>query len=237
MQRALAGAEYVASISRRPSDLRARAAFQSLALQLVSGGARILDFGAGPGIDARFFAQHGCRVRAYEIDPRMQSYFRELCAPELASGLIELDSRAYSEFIEPPDREPAYAADLVTANFAPLNLVDDLEKLFRRLSALTAAQGRVLASVLSPYFIGDWGYPWWWRGLPGLLRSGRLPVAGTEATISRRTPRAIADAAARHFRLIGIWPGRPARLERPVGASHPSLFFTRYLFMAFEKGP
>jgi hypothetical protein len=54
-------------------------------------------------------------------------------------------------------------ADLVTSNFAPLNLIDALPELFAKFHALTAPNGRVLASVLSPNFLGDLKYRWWWQ--------------------------------------------------------------------------
>jgi len=42
--------------------------------------------------------------------------------------------------------------DLITSNFAPLNLIEDLPELFEKFHALTGPGGRVLASVLSPVF-------------------------------------------------------------------------------------
>jgi SAM-dependent methyltransferase len=235
MRRALAGTEYVASITRRPSDVRARAAFQALAMQLAVPGSLIFDFGAGPGIDAKFFAQHGYRVRAYEIDSRMQDYFREFCGPEIASGSVELDITEYRDFVAGGSPPHDIAADLVVANFAPLNLVSDLEELFRRLHGLTHAKGRILASVLSPYFIGDWRYGWWWRGLRDLLAAGRIEVAGAQATVIRRTPQAFAEAASPYFYITGIWPACRAQVDRPVRSSHPSLALDQYLFLMFEK--
>lgn len=235
MQRALAGTEYVASISRRPSDVRTRAAFQALAMQLAAPGSLIFDFGAGPGIDAKVFAQRGYRVRAYEIDSRMQDYFREFCGPEIASGSVELDITEYRDFIAERGRSRKAVADLVVANFAPLNLVSDLEELFRRFDALTQTKGKILASVLSPYFIGDWRYGWWWRGLRGLLGNGRIEVAGAQATITRRTPQVFAEAASPYFHITGIWPPCRAQADRPVKSSHPLLALDQYLFLMFEK--
>jgi SAM-dependent methyltransferase len=235
MQRALAGTEYVASISRRPSDIRARAAFQALAMQLAAPGSLIFDFGAGPGIDAKFFAHHGYRVRAYEIDSRMQDYFREFCGAEIASGSVELDTTEYRDFIAGSSRPQEVVADLVVANFAPLNLVSDLEELFRRLHALTQAKGKILASVLSPYFIGDWRYGWWWRGFGSLLGDGRIEVATAQATVTRRTPKVFAEAASPYFQIGGIWPARRAQADRPVRSSHPLLALDQYLFLMFEK--
>ena len=53
------GAAYVAQISARQSDRRARFAFQQLVFRIVQPGGALFDFGAGPGIDARFYAESG----------------------------------------------------------------------------------------------------------------------------------------------------------------------------------
>jgi len=50
----VAGEEYLAAITALDSDRRARVAFQERALQVAAGGTCLLDFGAGPGIDAKF---------------------------------------------------------------------------------------------------------------------------------------------------------------------------------------
>ena len=86
-------------------------------------------------------------------------------------------------------------AELVTANFAPVNLVDDVASLFHKFATLIQPGGRVLAAVLNPWFTGDLRYGWWWRGLPLLLARGRYAVAGAQAPITRWLPGALAAAA------------------------------------------
>jgi hypothetical protein len=50
------GADYVKQITALESDRRARAAFHDLVLRVAPPGAALLDFGAGTGMDARFYA-------------------------------------------------------------------------------------------------------------------------------------------------------------------------------------
>src|SRR5271155_3547134 len=85
------GSEYFDYITRVESDRRARSAFQDLVLRIASPGAALFDFGAGPGIDARFFAQRGFTVRAYDIDPKMCEFFAEHCRDFIEDGRITLE--------------------------------------------------------------------------------------------------------------------------------------------------
>jgi hypothetical protein len=52
---------------------------------------------------------------------------------------------------------------------------------------MLAPRGRLLVSILNPWFVGDARYGWWWRGLPSLLRSGGYSVPGAQAPIQRRS--------------------------------------------------
>src|SRR5262245_48025164 len=184
--RIVTGAEYVAAISARPSDRRYRREFQSLALSLTAPGESLFDFGSGPGIDARIYAEQGRRVAAYDVDPHMSEYLAVHCRDFIATGAVSLQYGGYREFLASGPPAGGWRAELVTVNFAPLNLIDDLSALFAKFAALTTPTGAVLASVLSPYFAGDLRYGWWWRNAAGLLRDGRYAVPGAQAPIWRR---------------------------------------------------
>src|SRR5579862_5579811 len=178
------GAAYVAQITARASDRRARATFQHLVRQLLPPPARVFDFGCGTGLDARCYAEAGYGVQAYDVDPLMCEYLARDCAPLLATGRITLQRGSYADFLA---RAACAAApvSLVTANFAPLNLIADLPQLFAAFHRITTPGGRVLASVLNPYYCGDARYLWWWRNLPAFLRRGHYAVAGAQADIRR----------------------------------------------------
>jgi len=238
------GAEYVRQITALESDRLARSAFQRLVLSLAPAGARIFDFGAGPGIDARFYAERNRSVAAYDIDPRMCEYFAGYCGELIDAGRIRLERGEYADFLARLSLESGCGIDLITSNFAPLNLVDDLRGLFTKFHALTAPHGKVLASVLSPYFIGDLKYGWWWRNLPRLWRQGSYSVRGAQASIFRRRLADFAAQSAPHFALTRAYPGLPAELEReptPVDVSGHApgvirhLSRCRFMFLLFEK--
>lgn len=181
------GAEYARAIVARPSDRRARAAFRKLVLRLAPPGGALLDFGAGTGLDARYFAERGFRVCAYDNDPRMCEFLARHCQDLIRSGRIALAPASYPDFLAGAGWDGQARIDVVTANFAPLNLVAPLPALFARLHALTGPQARVVASVLNPFFPGDWQYGWWWRNLPRLWRVGRYAMPGAGTEIMRRT--------------------------------------------------
>jgi SAM-dependent methyltransferase len=208
------GAEYVTAITARESDRRARAAFRELVLRLASPGNVLFDFGAGTGLDARYFAECGLTVRAYDNDPRMREFMADQCQDLIASGRIRLESGSYGDFLARGRQNGDRGVDIVTANFAPLNLIDDLGALFARFHALTVPGGIVVASVLNPYYIGDAMYGWWWRNLPRLWRFGRYALPGSGGEIVRRSPADFAAQCAPWFVLERLFRGMPPRGSR-----------------------
>lgn len=220
VQHTTAGAQYVKQITAQESDRSTRSAFQELVLSIVPNGATLFDFGAGPGIDARFFAERGFTIDAYEIDPRMREFFADHCRDFIDQGRVRLDDSAYRDFLTRMPAENARRADLVISNFAPLNLVDDLRELFAKFHALTAAKGKVLANVLNPFFLGDMRFLAWWRGARRLWRDGEVFLPGPQAPYYRRLPSSFRAASAPHFRLSRVFRGPP---------------LSRYMFLLFEK--
>ena len=244
LQRTPAGAEYVSHITAHESDRRTRSAFRDLVLAIAPAGAKLFDFGAGPGIDARFFAERGFTIDAYDVDPRMREFFAEHCRDLIDSGRVTLDGSAYRDFMTRRTAESRRRADLVISNFAPLNLVDDLRELFGKFDALTGPEGQILASVLSPYFIGDMRSRWWWRGAPRLWHQGELFLPGPQAPYYRRLLRNFHAVSAPHFRLSRVFRGLPpARaghangidLKRDARFAWLQIARCRYMFLLFEK--
>jgi SAM-dependent methyltransferase len=249
---ACSGEEYVRDITRHPDDRLARTSFQRLAASLAPPGAQLLDFGAGPGIDAHHFAGLGYRVRAYDASPRMREYFVLHCREFLASGRIALEAGGYREFLERARRRApsdACAAsdrdvDLVVANFAPFSLVADLSELFEALHALTRPGGRILASILNAYFWRDVKYPWWLRRLPRLMRDGSYSLSSPEGPLARRRLAEIAARAQPWFTLARVYPGLwPETAPIPPGFDAAKigvrpfvgLMRTRFTFLVFER--
>ena len=59
MNAAVTGAIYVDAMNRDPTDRECRRAFVNLALSLAPVGGHVFDFGSGPGIDAKLYAESG----------------------------------------------------------------------------------------------------------------------------------------------------------------------------------
>ena len=237
------GAEYERDITTRESDRRTRLAFQSLALTLATPGSVLFDFGAGTGLDARCFAEHGLRVRTYDTDPRMCAHLATFCGDLIESGQVTIEAGSYAHFLA-SGAGVAPPAQLITANFAPLNLVQDLPALFAKFHALTVPGGKVLASVLSPYFLGDMRYPWWWRNLPRSWRARQFAVPGAAGNILRRRLAGFSTQCAPHFRLARAFAGSPpARARQMAGidctrdgrTAWLRLTGCRYMFLLFFR--
>ena len=222
--RTLAGAEYVKQITSLESDRRARATFQDLVLRIAPPGAALFDFGAGPGIDARFFAEY--------------------CEDLIASGRVSLDRGGYSEFLARESSGTGKRADLVISNFAPLNLVDDLHELFAKFHSLTGPNGKLLASVLNPYFVGDMKFRWWWRNTLRLWRDGHFFMPGPQAPHFRRRLANFVALSSPYFRLTRVFGGLTSyRGQHSIGVDVSRggrnawlhVATSRFMFLLFER--
>jgi hypothetical protein len=177
----------------------------------------------------------------------MREHFAIACRALIEAGTISLDAGSYPQFLSGTSVNGGRRVDLITSNFAPLNLIADLARLFEKFHALVLADGRVLASVLNPYFAGDMRYAWWWRNALRLWRVGHYSVAGAQAPIVRRRPADFARQSAPWFALTRVLPGLPsgrAPADRPEnsgaagGAGRRSLLrlvTCRFMFLLFEK--
>lgn len=236
------GSEYLAAMAVRASDRRARSAFQSLALDVAGPAATVFDFGAGPGTDARFYAEQGLRVAAYDIDPGMSAFFAEYCRDLIRDGRIEFHTGSYQEFLA---RRASYQQrfDLVTANFAPLNLITDLRELFACFAVMTRPGGGVLASALCPYFLGDLRYGWWWRNAHRLLRDGHYGLPGMQGIIVRRSLGDFSRQCVPHFVLQDVFAAPTAVSLSTRGYAEPTgrglaclrLATCQFMFLLFRK--
>lgn len=237
------GEAYFRAITEKASDRRARAAFQQLVVRTATPGARLFDFGAGPGIDARFYAEHGFSVVAYDADPDMRAFFARHCQDLMASGRIMLEQGDYREFLT---RTPMAAGgfELITSNFAPLNLVPGLRALFRKFHAMAAPDAQLLASVLSPYCISDLKYRWAWRNAPRLWRHGCYTIPAAQFPSTRRTLGNFAAHSAGYFTLERVYRGLPPRsgrdavgvdVRRGVGLSWLQAVTSQFMFLRFRK--
>jgi SAM-dependent methyltransferase len=235
------GAAYAAAITALASDRRARDAFRRLVLSIAPPGAVLYDFGAGTGLDARFYAECGLTVGIYDADPEMCAYARRHCQDLIDAGKVTLDRGSYADFLA-GTLTVERRVELVTANFAPLNLIADLPALFARLHALTSRNGQLLASVLSPCYLGDLRYRWWWTHAGRLVRDGSFAIAGAHGWIIRRTVREYARRCAPYFELVEAygssprvpWRNRAAPRAWSAGAWLQAAC-CRYLFLRFRR--
>jgi SAM-dependent methyltransferase len=238
------GTEYVRAMAAREPDLLARTAFQELLLRIAPAHAMLFDFGAGPGIDARFYVEHGFEVAAYDIDPEMCEYFSSHCRDLIEAGRVRLEQGSYQEFLARGALDGCRRADIVTSNFAPLSLVGDLKALFAKFHALTGPDGKVLASVLNPYCRGDLKYGWWWRNALRLWRNGHYSIPGAQAPIVRRRLAEFSSQCAPYFKLQRVYRGLPPRnvdetngIDMNRSGRYPWLHVnsSQFLFLLFSK--
>lgn len=230
------GQAYIAAISRRRADLQARTAFVAMAKTLCKPGACIFDFGAGPGLDAKQYALMGFRVLTYDVDPEMCQCLLAHCGEEIARRqIVPCDHLNRPDGATSAGSELTPAVGLITANFAPFNLLEEPAAEFRKLHGLLAADGKLLISILNPYFVGDLKYGWWWRNALRLLRCGEYAVAGGNGPIFRRSPARFRHLGEPYFSLRRVMRGLPGDAYRHGFLRWPALASSQYLFLVFDR--
>jgi SAM-dependent methyltransferase len=239
------GAVYFQRINALEVNRRVRSTFQDIVLRMARPGAMLFDFGAGPGIDARFFAERGFAVEAYDVDPRMCEFFATHCREFIDSGTVTLDRSGYREFLARKTLIAGRPAELVISNFAPLNQVNEPAELFAKFHAITGPAGKLLLSVLTPYFIGDMRTRWWWRNAPRLWRDGHFFVpAGGAPPHTRRLLRDFSALSAPYFTLARVFCALPADSKRHANGIDLSrggrgawlhVATSRFMILLFEK--
>jgi SAM-dependent methyltransferase len=178
-----------------------RAAFRKRAAELVGPSSTILDFGCGTGTDAAWYAARGHRVVAYDVSTGMVDVLRSRCATEIAAGAIVPVVGGQQVLDDALSR--IAPVDAVTANFAALNHVADLESVFAALAPRLRAGGVLVASLLNPLQRTDVRGRWWFKRMWINLWRDTVVVRGDVITY-RHQVRALRRMARRWFTIEEI---------------------------------
>lgn len=162
-----------------PESREVRVCFWRRAESLFPSNARLLDFGAGSGLDAEHFSGRGHAVVAYDNSPGMLEVMRRRCPARLADGGIVPIAGELSAVSGEIARLGPY--DGVVSNFAVFSMVPRLDPVFRLLGRIVKPGGRVLVSIQNPWCRVDLGRRRFWTAL------ARLPVHGVMRYTSRET--------------------------------------------------
>jgi SAM-dependent methyltransferase len=182
-----------------PNEVLARKAFQALVARYVPAGSTLLDFGCGTGLDAMEYARLGYRVLAYDNSRGMVAQLEQRCAAQIASGRISTSDAAYPAFPKQLSQWPAPHA--VTANFAVLNSIRDLQPLFEEFAGRLAAPGWMIVSLLNPIHWSKMKTRDWWRDALRHPRGPRVYTVQPSVSYLHFVPALL--HAAKPFRLVG----------------------------------
>lgn len=158
-------AHYDAQLTGNPYDALARRAFCDLVLAYLPKGSTVLDFGCGTGLDARYYAGHGYKVLAYDNSAAMVTELRRRCETEIASGMITPGACPYPDFGKCVETWPRPHA--ITANFAVLNSIRDLEPLFAVFAERLEPPGWIFLNLLNPVHWSKLKTASWWQNVLG----------------------------------------------------------------------
>jgi 2-polyprenyl-3-methyl-5-hydroxy-6-metoxy-1,4-benzoquinol methylase len=170
---------------------------------------RILDFGAGSGLDAEHFASLGHSIVAYDLSDGMIDVLRERCRTQIASGQVVPLAGTLHEVR--PALLQMQRFDAVICNFAVFSLIPELEPVLRLFGEIVRPGGVVLISVQNPLYRGDLLRRAFWKALLSFPREGALRFPSTEVgQNTHHLPRSIRRSARPDFRpLSPLVPLRP----------------------------
>jgi SAM-dependent methyltransferase len=178
-----------------------RAAFLKRVAELAGPSSTILDFGCGTGTDAAWYAARGHRVVAYDVSTGMVDVLRSRCATEIAAGSIVPVIGGQRVLDDALSR--LAPVDVVTANFAALNHVADLESVLAALAPRLRSGGVLVASLLNPLQRTDVRRRWWFKRVWINLWRDTVVVRGAVITY-RHQVRALRRMVRRWFTIEEI---------------------------------
>lgn len=175
-----------------------RECFWQYVAQVVPAPARVLDFGAGSGLDTAHLAGLGHSVVAYDLSDGMIAVLRERCAAAIAAGTVEPFAGTLDEVRAALQARAPF--DAVVSDFAVFSSVARFGPVFRLLGALVRPGGALVLSIQNPWHPGDMRTRGFWRALLAAPLAGviRYRSAGLEH-IYRYTPGQLRRAARPEF--------------------------------------
>ncbi len=161
-----------------PANRLVRECFWRNVEQAVGTRARMLDFGAGSGLDAAHFAGLGHEVVAYDLSDGMIAALRRRCAAELEAGsVVALAGPLEAVGESLAERAPFDAA---VSNFAVFSTVDPLAPVFRLLGRLVRPGGSLILTVQNPWYPASIRRSAFWRAVLAAPFTGGLRYRSAE---------------------------------------------------------
>lgn len=205
-----------------PGARRMRRAFLGLVRESVTRPGPIVDFGCGTGIDARYWACTGYQVLAYDPSLPMLAALRRRCAASIRSGRVITVSGGADACLDAARSIAPIAC--VASNFGAFNHVDDPEPLLAAFAELLSPDGKIILSLLNPWYWQDVRSAWWWRSRLSSIGQGRFVVdLGDNRTVRHEPTRIGRKARLRHRALYGAMRG-PVRDRLPGRAADALVF-------------
>lgn len=197
-----------------PDSRRMRRRFLRTVARYLTGPGRILDYGCGTGIDARFYACTGHTVVAYDPSVAMLAPLRRRCSRAIRDGRVTPVTGGLDDCLAAAAAHGPFRC--ITSNFAVLNHIVEPDALLAALVDHLAPDGLVVASLLNPWYWRDVRQQWWWRSQ---WRSrgwkGLIVQEGENRTVRHDTSRIGTDAGLRQREHRGALHG--GRYDRLPG--------------------
>ncbi|MGH7502898.1 MAG: class I SAM-dependent methyltransferase [Longimicrobiales bacterium] len=201
------------SLMAEPPAPHIRRRFLDLVRSHVAPPGPILDFGCGTGIDARHYACTGYTVLAYDPSVAMLEPLRRRCAGAIRASRVIAVSGSAADCLDAARALAPFGG--ITSNFSALNHVDEPEPLLAAFGDLLKPGGRMILSLLNPWYWPDMKSGWWWRARMGSVgRSGFVVDLGQNRTVRHDPARIGRRAGLRRVVLRGA-------LHKGIRASLP----------------
>lgn len=199
-----------------PDNALMRHAFWELVDDRLTRGAAILDLGAGTGQDARYFAEAGHRVLAYDVSERMIQLLTRRCSDLIKAGHVVPVSGHVSRLTD--SLQDFGGIQAITANFAVINLVPDLTFLSAFLLSRLPDCRWIFLAAQNPFYVKDMRSLWWWKGLLLSPVSGAIVHQNAAVATYRHFLGSLRSAVGPEFSIDAQWSlvGKHIRKHFPL---------------------
>jgi SAM-dependent methyltransferase len=203
--------EYDSMLGREVSNAEARTRVSKAFMELVPSGS-VLDFGGGTGLDLGWMCAQGYRVFFCEPSAGMRKKAEEYNHRSIPGGQVKFLSGDETDFMKWAQQRPPFAGNIdgILANFAVLNNIEDLQKLFACLSLLLRPKGWLLACLLEAPKGLMGGRRNWISWIFGRPRSYRINYHGNQQVIYVHPLKETRRACLPYFEFAGKESLHPA---------------------------
>ena len=213
-----------------------REQFQNLVLSYVPLNHVLVDFGAGTGIDAVFYAKSGYDVILYEPSQGMRRVAEYKIRKSGLSPKINIIENTFEDLLETIAKQQRKVS--IVSNFGAINHMPIRNNQIGQLATAVSTEGYFIHYILKPFYIGFMKKPSFKRGILKILLGGIISIRDGNTDLMLFRVKYMKDLLAKNFELLRTKKSFSQQYSGPFNLFISSVLAPvsrRSIFVIFKK--